>query len=80
MRATINNRERLEQKMKYVRMILLSLMVSLLLMGCSTAKELQTTAQTKTQETTAIDKDTQAVPVKGKIILSTTTSTQDSGF
>ncbi|MDR2025467.1 MAG: substrate-binding domain-containing protein [Hungatella sp.] len=80
MRATINNRERLEQKMKYVRMILLSLMVSLLLMGCSTAKEQQTTAQTKTRETTAIAKDTQAVPVKGKIILSTTTSTQDSGL
>lgn len=77
---TINNRGRLEKKMKYVRMILLSLMVSILLVGCSTAKVLKTTAQTKTQETTAIAKDTQAVPVKGKIILSTTTSTQDSGL
>lgn len=66
--------------MKYVRMILLSLMLSTLLMGCSTVKTSETTAQTVPETGGAAGKDTQAVPVKGKIILSTTTSTQDSGL
>lgn len=65
--------------MKYIRMILLSLMVSTLIMGCSTVKTSET-AVTTAPEQSAIGKDTQAVPVKGKIILSTTTSTQDSGL
>lgn len=65
--------------MKFVRMILLSLMVSTLLMGCGTVKTTETTVTTA-HEQAATGKDTQAVPVKGKIILSTTTSTQDSGL
>lgn len=65
--------------MKYIRMILLSLMVSTLLMGCSTVKTTETTVTTAPEQAAA-GKDTQAVPVKGKIILSTTTSTQDSGL
>ncbi|WP_313074080.1 substrate-binding domain-containing protein [Lacrimispora sp.] len=65
--------------MKYIRMILLSLMVSTLLMGCSTVKTSENTVTTASEQS-AIGKDTQAVPVKGKIILSTTTSTQDSGL
>jgi tungstate transport system substrate-binding protein len=70
---------RMEQEMKYIRMILLSLMVSTLLMGCSTVKTSENTVTTASEQS-AIGKDTQAVPVKGKIILSTTTSTQDSGL
>jgi tungstate transport system substrate-binding protein len=69
----------MEQEMKFVRMILLSLMVSTLLMGCSTVKTTETTVTTAPEQA-ATGKDTQAVPVKGKIILSTTTSTQDSGL
>lgn len=65
--------------MKYIRMILLSLMVSTLLMGCSTVKTSENTVTTSAEQS-AMGKDTQAVPVKGKIILSTTTSTQDSGL
>lgn len=65
--------------MKYIRMILLSLMVSTLLMGCSTVKTSENTVTTSSEQS-AMGKDTQAVPVKGKIILSTTTSTQDSGL
>lgn len=65
--------------MKYIRMILLSLMVSTLLMGCSTVKTSENTVTTASEQS-AMGKDTQAVPVKGKIILSTTTSTQDSGL
>ena len=66
--------------MKYIRMILFSVMMSTLLMGCSTSKISVTTAQTEPEETIDSEKDVQAVPVKGKIILSTTTSTQDSGL
>lgn len=66
--------------MKYIRMILLSLMVSTLLIGCGTVKTSETTVQTQPETATVSGKDTQAVPVKGKIILSTTTSTQDSGL
>lgn len=66
--------------MKYIRMILLSVMMSTLLMGCSTSKTSVTTAQTAPEETIDSEKDVQAAPVKGKIILSTTTSTQDSGL
>lgn len=69
----------MEQEMKFVRMILLSLMVSTLLMGCGTVKTAETTVTTA-YEQAATGKDTQVVPVKGKIILSTTTSTQDSGL
>jgi tungstate transport system substrate-binding protein len=69
----------MEQEMKYIRMILLSLMVSTLLMGCSTVKTSETTVTTAPEQAAA-GKDNQAVPVKGKIILSTTTSTQDSGL
>ncbi|RKD31082.1 substrate-binding domain-containing protein [Lacrimispora algidixylanolytica] len=65
--------------MKFVRMILLSLMVSTLLMGCGTVKTTETTVTTAPEQA-ATGKDTQVVPVKGKIILSTTTSTQDSGL
>ncbi len=65
--------------MKYIRMILLSLMVSTLLMGCSTVKTSENPVTTAPVQA-ATGKDTQAVPVKGKIILSTTTSTQDSGL
>ncbi len=65
--------------MKYIRMILLSLMVSTLLMGCSTVKTSENTVTTASEQS-AMGKDTQTVPVKGKIILSTTTSTQDSGL
>lgn len=65
--------------MKFVRMILLSLMVSTLLMGCGTVKTTETTVNTAPEQA-ATGKDTQVVPVKGKIILSTTTSTQDSGL
>jgi tungstate transport system substrate-binding protein len=71
--------DRMEQEMKYIRMILLSLMVSTLLMGCSTVKTSENTVTTASEQS-AMGKDTQAVPVKGKIILSTTTSTQDSGL
>jgi tungstate transport system substrate-binding protein len=71
--------DRMEQEMKYIRMILLSLMVSTLLMGCSTVKTSENTVTTASEQS-AIGKDTQEVPVKGKIILSTTTSTQDSGL
>ena len=70
----------MEQTMKYVRMILLSLMACILLMGCNTVKTSETTAQTQPVTTTAAGKSNEAVPVKGKIILSTTTSTQDSGL
>lgn len=66
--------------MKYIRMILLSLIISTLLMGCSTSKTSVTTAQTAPEATIVLEKDAQPVPVKGKIILSTTTSTQDSGL
>lgn len=65
--------------MKYIRMILLSLMVSTLLMGCSTVKTSENPVTTAPVQANT-GKDTQAVPVKGKIILSTTTSTQDSGL
>lgn len=66
--------------MKYIRMILLSLMACILLMGCGTVKTSETTAQTQPVTTTAAGKSNEEVPVKGKIILSTTTSTQDSGL
>lgn len=66
--------------MKYIRLILLSLMACILLMGCGTVKTSETTAQTQPVTTTAAGKSNKEVPVKGKIILSTTTSTQDSGL
>lgn len=70
----------MEHEMKYIRMILLSLIVSTLLMGCSTFKTSVTTAQPTSEETAAAEDDVVSVPVKGKIILATTTSTQDSGL